>query len=61
METSKSTRADAAAHKNGLAAARLAFLQNGKPSLSVRKREVLGRSDLDERLEAAIEAYAQRR
>lgn len=38
-------------------AARQAFLQSGKPSLSIRKRVVLPRDDLDERLQAAITAY----
>lgn len=40
-----------------LGRARAAFLQAGKPSLSIRKRTVLPRDDLDERLRAAVEAW----
>lgn len=44
-----------------LAAARAAFLETGKPSMSIRQRVVLPRDDLDERLEAAIAAYERHR
>ncbi|MCG8273124.1 hypothetical protein MIC97_16620 [Aquamicrobium sp. NLF2-7] len=40
-----------------LTAARRAFLDTGKPSLSIRQRIVLPRDDLDARLDAAIAAY----
>lgn len=40
-----------------LIAARLAFLQHGRPAFSIRQREVINRDDLDERLLAAITAY----
>lgn len=48
-----------AAEPSPMEKARRAFLETGKPSLSIRKREVLPRDDLDERLKAAIAAYQQ--
>lgn len=42
-------------------AARAAFLEAGKPSLSIRKRTVLPKDDLNERLEEAIAAYDKAR
>jgi hypothetical protein len=42
-----------------LGAARAAFLEAGKPSLSIRKRTVLPKDDLDERIKAAIDAFIE--
>jgi hypothetical protein len=54
----KLATAEAARDKSSpIGAARAAFLQAGKSSLSIRKRTVLPRDDLDERLKAAIDAY----
>lgn len=50
---------DAERQANARIAARKAFLAHGKESVSIRRREVLGRDDLDERLDCAMRAYAR--
>lgn len=65
MQNTQASAADREAHANGMAAAREAFLADDKtltvyrPQNNRRGKRVYG--NLDDRLERAISAYAQRR